>query len=78
VRRLASSPTSRSAGWTLPATYTDFAISGNTTEFEQMLKDAAQRRFDVLMVWSIDQLGRSLQDLVVTLAHLQSAASIFS
>ena len=57
------------AGWILPATYADFAISGNTAEFEQMLKDAAQRRFDVLMVWSIDQLGRSLPAAPVPLGN---------
>ncbi len=38
-----------------------------------MLKDATRRHFDVLMAWSVDRLGRSLQDLVVTLADLQSA-----
>ena len=28
-----------------------------------MLKDASRRRFDVVMAWSIDRLGRSLIDL---------------
>ena len=28
--------------------------------FDTMLKDAAWRRFDFLMVWSIDRLGRSV------------------
>jgi hypothetical protein len=33
----------------------------------------AQGRFDVLMAWSIDQLGHRLQDLAVTFAQLQNA-----
>jgi DNA invertase Pin-like site-specific DNA recombinase len=38
-----------------------------------MLRDAAGRRFDVLMTWSVEQLGRNLQDLVATLTALQKA-----
>ena len=29
-----------------------------------MHRDAARRRFDIVMAWSVDRLGRSLQDLV--------------
>src|SRR3954453_8712481 len=31
--------------------------------FDTMNKDAARRRFDVVMAWSVDRLGRSGQDL---------------
>src|SRR5207302_9449602 len=41
--------------------------------FDRLLKDATRRRFDVVMAWSVDRLGRSLQHLVVTLADLQAA-----
>jgi DNA invertase Pin-like site-specific DNA recombinase len=34
------------------------------------LKDAARRRFDVVAAWSVDRLGRSLQDLVHFLEEL--------
>jgi DNA invertase Pin-like site-specific DNA recombinase len=37
-----------------------------------MHKDAARRRFDVVMAWSVDRLGRSLQDLCGFLAELHS------
>jgi len=29
-----------------------------------MLKDAVRRKLDLIMAWSVDRLGRSLQDLV--------------
>ena len=32
--------------------------------FDRMLKDATRGRFDLVMAWSVDRLGRSLQDLV--------------
>jgi len=37
-----------------------------------MMKAANQRKFDMIMVWSIDRLGRSLQNLVGILNDLQS------
>ena len=38
-----------------------------------MLKDAVRRRFDVLMVWSIDRLGRSVLHVANSLAELDAA-----
>ena len=35
------------------------------------LKDANRRKFDVVMAWAIDRLGRSLIDLLGTIEHLQ-------
>jgi DNA invertase Pin-like site-specific DNA recombinase len=35
-------------------------------------RDAAQRKFDVIMAWSVDRLGRSLQDLVGFLSELHA------
>ena len=56
--------------------YRDFGISGGKGRnkrpaFDQLHKDANRRRFDIVMAWSVDRLGRSLQDLVVFLNHLQ-------
>jgi DNA invertase Pin-like site-specific DNA recombinase len=36
------------------------------------MKAASQRKFDLILVWSIDRLGRSLQNLVELLNDLQS------
>ena len=36
-----------------------------------MLKDASRRKFDVVMAWAIDRVGRSLSDLLDTIQHLE-------
>jgi DNA invertase Pin-like site-specific DNA recombinase len=57
--------------------YRDAGISGSKGRdqrpgFDAMHKDAARRRFNVVMVWSVDRLGRSLQDLCGFLSELHS------
>ncbi len=57
------------AGWTIAAVYEDNGISGakgrdGRPGFDQMLKDANRREFNIIMAWSVDRLGRSLQHLV--------------
>src|SRR5438876_1934162 len=37
-----------------------------------MHRDAARREFDMVMAWSVDRLGRSLQDLIGFLSELHS------
>jgi DNA invertase Pin-like site-specific DNA recombinase len=66
------------AGWEIVEVYEDAGISGakgrdQRPAFDRLLKDATRRRFDIVMAWSVDRLGRSLQHLVVTLAELQAA-----
>jgi DNA invertase Pin-like site-specific DNA recombinase len=39
-----------------------------------MLKDASRRKFDVIMAWAIDRLGRSLIDLLGTIQTLEACA----
>ena len=63
-------------GHTIVEVYRDFGISGGKGRnkrpaFDRLHKDASRRHFDVVMAWSVDRLGRSLQDLVVFLNHLQ-------
>lgn len=65
-------------GWTITATYEDAGISGakgrdKRPGFDAMLKDATRRRFDVLMFWSIDRLGRSTAAVAGALAELDAA-----
>jgi len=53
--------------------YIDHGISGSRESrpaLDRMLKDARRRRIDVVVVWRLDRLGRSLRHLVVTLAEL--------
>jgi predicted site-specific integrase-resolvase len=49
--------------------YKDHGISGakgrdKRPAFDKLCRDAARREFDMVMAWSVDRLGRSLQDLV--------------
>ena len=37
-----------------------------------MHKDASRRKFDIVMAWSVDRLGRSLQDLIGFLSELHA------
>jgi DNA invertase Pin-like site-specific DNA recombinase len=60
-------------GWEVAAEYSD-EVSGAKTDrdrpgFRQMWKDAAQRRFDVLLFWALDRLSR--EGVFETLKYLQ-------
>lgn len=64
--------------WQIVQTYEDAGISGakgrdKRPGFDAMLKDASRRRFDVLMFWSIDRLGRSTAAVATALAELDAA-----
>ena len=64
-------------GYTIVQEYTDNGISGaksrdERTALDLLLKDATRRKFDMVMCWSIDRLGRSLQHLVEILNELQA------
>lgn len=57
--------------------YEDFGISGGRGRdkrpaFDRLHHDAARRKFDIVMAWSVDRLGRSLQDLVAFLEHIRA------
>jgi DNA invertase Pin-like site-specific DNA recombinase len=64
-------------GWQIVEVYRDEGVSGAKSRadrpaFDALCKDAARRRFDVVMAWSVDRLGRSLQNLVVFLCELHA------
>src|SRR5215510_1407894 len=57
--------------------YRDHGISGTRGRdkrpaFDKLCRDAARREFDMVMAWSVDRLGRSLQDLVAFLSELHA------
>ena len=55
--------------------FIDEGISGATSSrpaLDALMKSATQRRFDMVICWSIDRLGRSLQNLIEILNELQS------
>ena len=66
------------AGWQVVHVYKDHGISGakgrdKRPAFDALHKAAAQRKFDVVMAWSVDRLGRSLRDLVAFLSEIHAA-----
>ena len=64
-------------GWQVIHEYHDAGLSGAKSResrpgLDEMLKDAQRRRFDVVMAWAIDRLGRSLIDLLGTIQALEA------
>jgi DNA invertase Pin-like site-specific DNA recombinase len=64
-------------GWTLTEVYEDEGISGSKGRdkrpaFDRLHKDAVAGRFDIVAAWSVDRLGRSLQDLVGFLEEIRA------
>ena len=64
-------------GWSIVAEFVDHGISGakgrgQRPQFDAMLNGVARREFDMIAAWSVDRLGRSLQDLLAFLLELQS------
>jgi DNA invertase Pin-like site-specific DNA recombinase len=75
-RELAEAAAQR--GWTVVAEHADNGISGSKGRehrpgLDALLKDTARGKFDVVMAWSVDRLGRSLPDLIGTLQELHGA-----
>jgi len=64
-------------GWTIVEVFRDEGISGakgrdQRPGFDRLLKGVARREFDLIAAWSVDRLGRSLQDLVAFLGEINA------
>jgi DNA invertase Pin-like site-specific DNA recombinase len=64
-------------GWVVVKEYLDDGISGahgrdKRPAYNQMLEDNNRKKFDGILVWSLDRLGRSLSDLVSFLNDIHS------
>ena len=60
-------------GWNLHREFIDQGYSGSDTKrpaFQEMMNEAKKRKFDVLLVWKLDRLSRSMKDLVMVLNEL--------
>ena len=58
-------------GWAAPAEYIETASGKRGTKRpvqERLIADAKRRKFDAILVWKLDRLGRSLLDLI---SHIQ-------
>jgi len=59
--------------WTIHQEYIDQNFTGANTKrpaFQAMMAAARKRKFNLLLVWKLDRLSRSLKDLIVTLDDL--------
>jgi putative DNA-invertase from lambdoid prophage Rac len=66
-------------GWSA-VEYVDRGVSGakdRRPALDALLTDAKRRRFDVLVCWRLDRLGRSLKHLITLLDELQSLGVAF-
>jgi DNA invertase Pin-like site-specific DNA recombinase len=62
-------------GWTIEREYVDEGVSGSKDRrpaLDQLFADAKRRRFDVLVCWRLDRLGRNLKHLITFLDDLQA------
>jgi DNA invertase Pin-like site-specific DNA recombinase len=68
----------RQEGWSIYKIYKDLHISGSKKgkdrpEFSQMMNDAYQKRYDILLFWSLDRLSR--EGVGETIAYLTKLTS---
>jgi DNA invertase Pin-like site-specific DNA recombinase len=69
----------RARGWTATE-YVDRGVSGakdRRPELDRLVADAKRRRFDVLVCWRLDRLGRNLRHLILLLDELQALGVAF-
>ena len=70
----------KAQGWKVVKVYEDGGYSGGTTKrpgFQQMVADARLKKFDVLLVYKIDRLSRSILDFHTTMKMLQDSGVSF-
>src|SRR5512142_2373749 len=66
-------------GWTATE-YVDRGVSGSKDHrpaLDKLTADAKRRRFDVLIVWRLDRLGRNLRHLILLLDELHALGISF-
>lgn len=64
-----------SRGFVITKEYIDHGFSGGTTErpeFQRMLTDIRTHQFEVVLVWRLDRLSRSLKDLINTTLEFEA------
>ena len=67
-------------GWEVYSEYCDLGISGakdSRPQLNRMIADAHARKFDAVVVWKLDRLGRSLKHLVTVIDDLEHYAVAF-
>ncbi len=64
-------------GWEIVAVYRDEGVTGSKPLFQRpegkkLQRAVARKEIDLVAAWSVDRLGRSLQDLIGTLSELEA------
>ena len=66
-------------GWSITE-YVDEGVSGTKDRrpaLDQLVRDAKRRRFDVVVCWRLDRLGRNLKHLITLLEDFQALGIAF-
>lgn len=67
-------------GWSIAGEYVDAGVSGTKIArpgLDRMLADAQAGKLDIVAVWKLDRLGRSLQHVLATLDQLGAQGVAF-
>ncbi len=67
-------------GWQIHREYVDEGVSGakdRRPALDVMVDDARRRRFDVVVCWRLDRLGRNLKHLITLLEDFQALGVAF-
>lgn len=62
-------------GWKKPTEYVDAGVSGSRASrpaLDKLMRDAADRQFEVVLVWKLDRFGRSVLNLSQAVQQLDS------
>jgi DNA invertase Pin-like site-specific DNA recombinase len=67
------------SGWNVIGIFEDAGIAGakgrdERPELDSLMKAVNARKFDLVVAWSVDRLGRSLTDLLSILQNLHERA----
>jgi len=67
-------------GWTAGVEYVDKGVSGSKDRrpaLDELVRDAKRRKFDVVVCWRLDRLGRNLKHLILLLEELSALGVAF-
>jgi site-specific DNA recombinase len=71
----------KARGWEVYRVYKDAGFSAGSLErpsMELMLRDAQEKRFNIILVYKIDRFSRKLRDLILTLEDLKEKGINFT
>jgi DNA invertase Pin-like site-specific DNA recombinase len=77
MQREALEDVARRQGWTVAGVFEDNGVSGAKGRdarpaFGRLMKAAIRGEFDMIAAWSVDRIGRSLQDLLAFLGDIHA------